>query len=287
MPAGGWISGEERPDTPASGVEWTDGRERDMKTRTFLGSAIGVAAWLLASTAPARAADPPAPDAWKFGGEIYLWGASIGAETVTGGHVHVPFDKLLDHLDMGFMGAVGARKGNWTIALDALYLDLSADTAGGFTLPDGSVASATANVVLKGWVVDPSVGYTVVENDSFRLDVLAGARYLYLNPTLTAQVDGPLETRFRQFSGTDNVWNGIVGVRGRVNFCPRWFIPYYADVGAGASNLTWQAFGGLGYSFGWIELQAGYRYLSWDLKNNKLFDDLSFGGPLLGAKIYF
>jgi len=258
-----------------------------MKRRIPVAFVLAVAAWLLASTAPARAADPPAPETWKFEGEIYLWGASIDAETVTGGDVHVGFDTLLDHLDMGFMGALGARKGKWSIVADALYLDLSGDSSGALTLPDGSVAATSANVVLKGWVVDPSLGYNVVHNGSFTLDVLVGARYLYLKPTLSAQVDGPLETRFRQFSDSANIWNGIVGVRGRVNFCPRWFLPYYFDIGTGASELTWQAFGGVGYSFGWIEVVAAYRNISWDLKNNKVFDDLSFGGPLLGAKIYF
>jgi len=256
---------------------------RASKSMSLMAAAV---AWLLASPAPARAADPAAQDGWKIGGEIYLWGASIDAKTVTGGDVHVGFDTLLDHLDMAFMGALGARKGNWTIAVDAIYMDVSGDSSRTLTLPDRSVA-ASANVVLKSWVVDPSIGYTVVENDSFRLDLVAGARYLYLKPTLSAQVDGPLETRFRTFSDTDNVWNGVGGIRGRVNFCPRFFLPFYADAGAGASKLTWQAFGGLGYSFGWIELLAGYRYVSWDLKDNKLFDDLSLGGPLLGAKIYF
>ncbi len=254
-----------------------------LKSTWFVLSAV---ASLLVAPAPARAADPPAPDAWKFGGEIYMWGASIGADTVTGGNVHVGFDKLLDHLDMGFMGALGARKGNWTIAVDAIYMDISGDSSRTVTLPDRSV-SASANLVLKSWVVDPSLGYTVVENDAFRLEVLVGARYLYLKSTLSAQVDGPLETRFRQFSDTDNVWNGIGGIRGRVNFCPRFFVPYYADVGAGASKLTWQAFGGLGYGFGWIDLMVGYRHLAWDLKDNPLFDQMSFGGPILGAKIYF
>ncbi len=234
----------------------------------------------------ARAADPAAPENWKFDGEIYLWGASIGARTVTGGNIDVGFDTLLKHLDMGFMGALGARKGKWSIVVDALYLDLSADRTGSIALPDGSIATSSS-LGLKGWVVDPSVGYNVVDTERVVLDVLVGARYLYLKPTLSAQVDGPLGTRFREFSESANVWNGIVGVRGRLNICPRFFLPYYADIGAGASKLTWQAFGGVGYSFGRIEIVAAYRYIGWNLKNDNLFEDLNFGGPFLGAKIYF
>lgn len=247
---------------------------------------LAATACLLASPAPLRAADPAVPGGWKIDGEIYLWGASIGATTVTGGDIDVGFDTIMKNLDMAFMGALGARKGKWSIVVDAIYMDVSADRTGAIALPDGSAATSS-NLVLKSWVVDPSIGYNVVDTGPFTLDVLAGARYLYLKPTLSAQVDGPLETRFRQFSDSANIWNGFVGVRGRVNFCPRWFLPYYADIGAGASKLTWQAFGGVGYSFGWIEVTAAYRYLDWNLKNLKVFDDLNFGGPLLGAKIYF
>jgi hypothetical protein len=249
--------------------------------------ALGVAAWLLASPLSARAADPASPDSWKVAGDIYLWGASIGAETVTGGKVHVGFDTLLDHLDMAFMGGLGARKGRWTIGVDAIYMDVSGDSSGALTLPDGSVAPSSANLVLKAWVVDPNIGYNVVDTGTFTLDLVAGARYLYLKPTLSAQVDGPLETRFRQFSESANVWNGVGGIRGRVHLCPRLFVPFYADAGAGASKLTWQAFGGLGYSFGWIEVVAAYRYIDWNLKDSKVFDDLNLGGPILGARIYF
>jgi hypothetical protein len=257
-----------------------------MKTSNSIRIAIAALAWQLASPAPVRAADPAAPESWKIDGEIYLWGASIGATTVTGGDIDVGFDTIMKNLDMAFMGALGARKGKWSIVVDAIYMDVSADRTGAIALPDGSVATSS-NLVLKSWVVGPSAGYNVVDTGAFTLDVLAGARYLYLKPTLSAQVDGPLEGRFRQFSDSANIWNGIVGVRGRVSLCPRWFFPYYADIGAGASKLTWQASGGVGYGFGWIEVTAAYRYLDWNLKNLKVFDDLNFGGPLLGAKIYF
>ena len=28
-----------------------------------------------------------------------------------------------------------------------------------------------------------------------------------------------------------------------------WFVPYYADIGTGQSDFTWQAIGGIGYAF--------------------------------------
>jgi hypothetical protein len=74
-------------------------------------------------------------------------------------------------------------------------------------------------------------------------------------------------------------WDGIVGVKGRFSFGTdrRWFVPYYADVGAGDSDLTYQLLTGIGYSFQWGEMVAQWRYLSYDL--GLKIDKLSFNGP--------
>lgn len=50
--------------------------------------------------------------------------------------------------------------------------------------------------------------------------------------------------------------DGIVGVKGRLALgsASGWFVPHYADVGAGDSHLTWQAMAGIGYAFQGFEL---------------------------------
>jgi hypothetical protein len=60
-----------------------------------------------------------------------------------------------------------------------------------------------------------------------------------------------------------------------------WFIPYYADVGTGDSNLTWQAMLGLGYRFDWGHVTLAYRALGYDF--NKDNTDLTLYGPGLGV----
>ena len=84
-----------------------------------------------------------------------------------------------------------------------------------------------------------------------------------------------------------SVWDGVIGVRGSVDLNENWFLPYHADVGAGQSDLTWQAMGGVGYRFGWGELILAYRYLEWDLMSDRRLDTISFSGPGLAAKFYF
>jgi hypothetical protein len=57
-------------------------------------------AWLLAgvllllTTAPVAAEQDPGSDKWRFGGEVYLWGAGIGATTVTGDDIDITFSDI-------------------------------------------------------------------------------------------------------------------------------------------------------------------------------------------------
>jgi hypothetical protein len=62
-----------------------------------------------------------------------------------------------------------------------------------------------------------------------------------------------------------DIWNGIGGIRGRIRLgnTPL-FIPYYFDIGAGGSQLTWQIASGLGNQTRWGALSATYRYLSFE-----------------------
>ena len=77
-------------------------------------------------------------------------------------------------------------------------------------------------------------------------------------------------------------WDGIVGVKGQVRFGDgRWFMPYYADIGTGSSNWTWQALLGLGYSFGWGDVSLSIRSLSYEFNDNDA--DLRMTGPALGV----
>jgi len=47
------------------------------------------------------------------------------------------------------------------------------------------------------------------------------------------------------------VWDVVIGVRGHANLNRQWYLPYQLDIGAGQSDLTWQAAGGIGYRFDW------------------------------------
>ena len=75
------------------------------------------------------------------------------------------------------------------------------------------------------------------------------------------------------------LWDGAVGVRGSLGLGgDHWFVPYYADIGAGSSSLTWQAITGVGYKFGWGDLNLFYRYLRYDMQHDDLLQNVSFYG---------
>ena len=64
-------------------------------------------------------------------------------------------------------------------------------------------------------------------------------------------------------------------------------MPFYLDVGTGATKLTWQAAGGVGYSYHWGDVVAVWRYLDWNNKSGKSIADLNMSGPQLGVAFHF
>ena len=207
---------------------------------------------------------------WQFAADVYLWGASVGGETASGGDIDVDFDDIFKDLKMGFMGIFAARKNNWSFFVDAIYLDVE---------DDSTISGMPASAELTAWIVTPDVGYTVLRGDRGHLDVHVGARYLYLKPEVRLGALGAEDT--------NRLWDGIIGVRGAVDFTDKLYLPYYVDVGTGDSDMTWQVLVGLGYRFKYFDAVAGYRYLDYEFEDNLLADSLNLSGPYAGLRFTF
>lgn len=248
------------------------------------------AALLFLAAMPAGAADAPTADEWKFTADLYGFLAGIGGKTGSGDDIDIPFDKILDNLDMTFMGGLGASKGKWSFAVDIVYMDLSADNKSDFTLPighEGLTVSTSASVDLKSWIVTPTIGYQLIDAERGSLNLIAGVRYFSMDIDFNLKATGPFTTRKFKLSASPDVWDGIVGVKGQLNLGSSWFLPCYADVGGGDSQLTWQVFGGVGYRFQHLDLVAGYRYLAYEFDPNPAVDKLNISGPLVGLRFHF
>lgn len=96
-----------------------------------------------------------------------------------------------------------------------------------------------------------------------------------------------ITNRSAHASETDSVWDGSVGARGEPRLDDRWYLPYHVDVGAGESDLTWQAILGIGYRFDLGDLVLADRHLDYDFKPGFPLKETSIGGPGLAARIHF
>jgi hypothetical protein len=225
---------------------------------------------------------------WAYGAEIYLWGASVGGETTSGNSVDVKFNDLIKNLKLGFMGAFGATRDKWTLFADLIYLDVEDNTKSTVSVL-GNPVRTKVDLTLKGFITTFGGAYRFLETDTTRLNVLAGARYLWLETDLDLNLD--LDDLGLSASGSESgyLWDGIVGLRGKTNLNEKWYLTYYADVGTGNSEITWQALGAVNYRFQRFDASLGYRYAEWRVDDGALlnFEKLDLHGPFLGLKFRF
>lgn len=143
---------------------------------------LGIGALLLPTVLPVTAATASDAEQWEFGAMIYLWGAGLEANTQTGGDIDISFSDIVDDLDMAFMGTFDARKGKWSVLLDAVYLDMSQNGGGSETIPilEGAFEinrSVDVDITMKASITTFGAGYNVVDNKRVKLDLVGGARY--------------------------------------------------------------------------------------------------------------
>jgi opacity protein-like surface antigen len=126
--------------------------------------------------------------------------------------------------------------------------------------------------------------YRVVQGRS-TVDLVGGARYNYVKGEI--DLDPGILAGRRESRSTD-WWDGFVGARVLFPFAGRWSLVGYADIGAGGSDLTWQALAGVNYHFSpAISGKLGYRYLSVDYEESNFLYDMDTSGLYLGVGIRF
>ncbi len=260
--------------------------------------AATLAAPMVLVTLPASA---QATDNWRFQAAVNLYLPDIGGTTAFpltpagSGDALVDASTIVDNLKMAFMGSFGASRGSWGLFTDVLYMDIGNTKSGlrDFSIAGGAIpadASAKVDYDLKGWGWTLAGTWHAMADPAATLDVLAGARWLDITQTLSWDITGNLGSiPAPGRAGTSRVelsnWDGIVGVKGRLALGAdrKWFVPYYLDVGAGESKLTWQAVGGVGYSFQWGDVVASWRYLDYEMKSGNAIQSLTFNGPSVSA----
>jgi hypothetical protein len=261
-------------------------------------AAVGAAA--VAAMLPCVASAQQRPDAWTFAASIYGYFPSINGTTTfpadSGGTgINISSDKIIDSIKFAFMGSFDMHNGRWGAFTDVMYLDVGGSKSGtrDFSIGNSGIpanTSANLNLDLKGVIWTVAGEYRVVSNPGHTMDVLAGARLLDIKQTLGWEITGdlgplPPTSRTGNREESENLWDGIVGVKGRLAFGANreWLVPYYLDIGTGQSDLTWQAAGGIGYAFKWGEINLLYRYLDYNMKSGSKIEDVNLRGPMIGA----
>ena len=237
----------------------------------------------------AAAAQGMDTDEWQFDLTLYLWATDIGGtvnpdnSVLPGGDFDIDISDIIDNLNMTFMGGFEARKNKWSFIADTIYLGVGNDKD--TTLPTklGVPVNANVDLDIDTWILSGAVGYDVIHKDKGSLAIVGGLRYATMDVDVTLDLEG---RPFDQ-SNSEDLLDGFVGVRGVINLNEDWYIPYYADIGTGDSDLTWQVLSGLGYRFSWGDIKLVYRYLGYNLEDDRFISDLNIYGPALGVVFRF
>lgn len=264
---------------------------------------------------PETAAPPPAPGTWQVNVAPYIWfpttrvdlsynlPAALGGRLPT--EVSMGPGETLSDLDIAAMLTGEVRNGPFSVLTDLMYTRLSVTDShikslDFFGLPSRPISrslqtsvSTTPKILV--WTL--AAGYTVVQGDWGNVDVFTGVRLLWVsavtNYSLALSIVGPRGNGatfggIGGVSGSSSIWNGIVGLRGKIRLPQsRFFIPYYFDIGGGGSQPTWQIATGLGYQANWGAITATYRYLSFRQGGDNVATKTSLGGPMLMATFTF
>jgi hypothetical protein len=242
----------------------------------------------LAVLATPAAAQSPAPpdDAWSFTLSPYVWFSGLGGE-VTGPHsssetFSADFGDIFGTMKFSFMGLAEARRGNFSLVTDLLYLNLQQ----GVPVPDrgaysgGSARTQSAEISLIGL-------YTVLDGSAGRIELGGGLRGWWFDTELKLDA-GRLPGR--SLGSTTSWVDPVLSARGVLRLSDNLAITAYGDIGGFGvgSQFTWQAFATIDYRItDNISASAGFRWIHIDYDKGRTDISLDMAGPIIGVSLRF
>lgn len=228
-------------------------------------------------------AEEPAPNesAWRFRVAPYGWLTAVDGNVSIRGleaPVDINIGDTLSTLEMAFMGYFEVGYQRWSLGLDVVYGKNSKSFSAGGRVFD------SFRFELTQLLLTPSLAFRIIETPAFHMEILAGARIVSVSTELTARLArGGEIVRKRDTSWADP----LVGIRGNWNITNDIFFRFNGDIGGFGvgSQLTWQAFGGIGYRFNeLISAAVGYRGLGMDYAKGNFELNTVTHGPVLGLE---
>lgn len=237
-------------------------------------------------------------EGWEYSVSPYVWLPSLalqsssvseGGSPIDGSELEIGPIDYLDALDFVAMVSGDVRRDDWVIMADFVYVDFGIDDKEiDFGRPGSGPIAGSYGADLSGTIFTLAGGRTLVRNESYSMDGLVGWRRVGLTLGLAGDL---LSGDAFDIEKNLDLNDAFVAVNGRYAFGngDRWSLRYYADIGTGESDMTWQALLGLGYGFSWGDLFVDYRHLDYDFGDVSGLDDLtiSLSGPTFGATFRF
>ncbi|MEI8595316.1 hypothetical protein [Photobacterium sp. Hal280] len=215
---------------------------------------------------------------WTYSAEVYALGASVDIKSARGRSTTADFDEIVDKLEFALFGAFAAKRDRLALIANILYVNLNdskVNTRDSVTRRIEAELKAVVSTLGAGWEFNRS--------DTYVIHGVLGARLLALDTDLTAEADSLGASDFNE---STDVWDAVIGVQGRAELSDQWYLSYYADIGSGDSDLTWQAVTSIGYRLENFDISFGYQYLKWQF-NEMLLDELEIAGPALGLRFHW
>lgn len=217
-----------------------------------------------------------AEESWDINWTPYLWAANLQADVKAGpidGGADLDTKDILDKLDMAFMHYLEFSKGDWGIANEIIYLDLSQTTQG----PIGGAVQA--EVGLTQLINDLVVTYKI--DDTGNTTLIAGARYNSLD--MGVDIIGP-DSGTIPLSSKESWTNVLFGLRQIVPINNEWSFLFKGDVATDFSDeLSYILTAGANYQMtDLLDLKFGYRYAKVEFKKDTFDLDETVDGAFVG-----
>ena len=236
---------------------------------------------------------------WDWQITPYIWASDVGVDLEVNNDpvlgTDIPFDDLINKVDMAFMGHFEGRKGRFGVLADLNYIDLSDRTVSSVG-PGGPISGELRfDTRLKLGLYEFGGFYRLGTTDPGTpvFDFLFGARHIDVDQSMDIILPGPPAPVIRRdvdVSATD------VFVGGRVigDFNDKWGYTARADLGGGGSDGTLNALAAVDYSLGQsglFSIDVGYRYMSIEVSDDSnefsAEIELTLSGPFIGFVFSF
>ncbi len=222
------------------------------------------------------AAEPQGASDWSFVFAPYVWFHGIDGDLGIGGldgALDEDFMDAVEDLEFAPAGRIEARNGGWAVLVEASYSEFD---------DRDSLKGSRLDVEGEFFISDFAVLFGLGQNQSFGLELLAGARYYH--------VDGDLRVRGgSRESGTEDWLDPIVGGRLRAPLGDGVEFTARGDVGGfdvSGSDSTWQAIGELIFSAGEnTKIGVGYRHLDFEYDGGRGPNRFEFDGEIAGPTL--